>query len=159
MAIQHSDNIWNRMVLRNHHEEMKPQKNSWVYPENPVERAGFTMNATMQFLLAKRSISKAATFVLVPSRCLTANAPEKLPKTNRKPDRLPFPPFFRGKLAVKLRGCRPIVSLRRETLKWWPWPNPPLVPHIRWGFSQPSLVSHSACSAQPSRPLVWKPFH
>ena len=24
---------------------------------------------------------------------------------NRKPDRLPVPPFFRGKLAVKLRGC------------------------------------------------------
>ena len=33
-------------------------------------------------------------------------APEKLPfDPNRKPDRLPLPPFFRGKLAVKLRGC------------------------------------------------------
>ena len=40
----------------------------------------------------------------LPSRSLTAKAPEKLPKPNRKPDRLPFPAFFRGKLAVKLQG-------------------------------------------------------
>ena len=31
-------------------------------------------------------------------------ASEKLLKSNRKPDRLPLPAFFRGKLAVKLRG-------------------------------------------------------
>ena len=42
----------------------------------------------------------------LPSRSLTTNAPEKIPKPNRKVrDRLPFPPFFRGKLAVKLPGC------------------------------------------------------
>ena len=29
---------------------------------------------------------------------------EKFPKPNRKPDRLPFPSFFKGKLAVKPRG-------------------------------------------------------
>ena len=42
---------------------------------------------------------------ILPSRSLTAR-PEKLPKPNRKGSSSNFqPPFFKGKLAVKLRGC------------------------------------------------------
>ena len=46
----------------------------------------------------------------VPSLKRTAKAPEKLPKPNRKPDRLPGPSFFRGKLAVKLGGVWFFIS-------------------------------------------------
>ncbi len=46
--------------------------------------------------------------LLVPSRSLTAKAPENRPKAPKgKVTCLPFPPFFRDKRDVKLRGCYP----------------------------------------------------
>ena len=50
---------------------------------------------------------------ITPPKFNSTFAPWKLTEgPNRKPDRLPLPAFFRGKLAVKLRGC--ILMLKWE---------------------------------------------
>ena len=45
---------------------------------------------------------------MIPSRSLTAIAPEKLPFHPIGKDRLPVPPFFQGRV-VKLLGCIPFM--------------------------------------------------